>query len=89
MSGFVLALFALGYSGLVLFWMAHSLQKLFPPMRAALLAFGISVGVHGVTMFFLPSEHLVTALAFWGVPHLLLLPALIYSAWRQSKETIT
>lgn len=85
MNGFILALFALGYSGLVLFWMAHSLRKLFRPMRAALLAFAISLGVHGVTMFFLPAEHRLTALAFWGVPHLLLLPALLYSAWRQSR----
>ena len=55
------------------------------PMRAALTAFAISATVHGVTMFFLEPEHVLTALGFWGVPHLLLLPALLYSAWRESK----
>ena len=85
MNGFVFALFALGYSGGVLFWLAHALKKMFPPMRAALTAFAISVTVHGVTMFFLEPDHVVTALAFWGVPHLILLPALLYSAWRETK----
>ena len=85
MNGFVLSIFALGYSGLVLFWLAHALKKMFPPMRAALTAFALSASVHGLTMFFLETEHVLTALAFWGVPHLLLLPALLYSAWRETK----
>jgi hypothetical protein len=88
MNGFVLGLFALGYSGLVLFWLAHALKKMFAPMRAALTAFAISACVHGVTMTFLDAEHVVTALAFWGVPHLLLLPALLYAAWRETKGTM-
>ncbi|UPY36909.1 hypothetical protein [Sediminicoccus sp. KRV36] len=85
MNGFVFALFALGYSGLVLFWLAHALKKMFAPMRAALTAFAMSATVHGVTMLFLEPEHRLTAMAFWAVPHLLLLPALLYSAWRESK----
>jgi len=85
MNGFVFALFALGYSGLVLFWLAHALKKMFRPLRAALTAFAISATVHGVTMFFLEPAHVLTALGFWGVPHLILLPALLYSAWRESK----
>jgi len=85
MNGFVLSIFALGYSGLVLFSLAHALKKMFLPIRAALTAFALSTSVHGLTMFFLEPEHVLTALAFWGVPHLLLLPALLYSAWRETK----
>ena len=87
MNGFVLALFALGYSGLVLFWLAHALKKMFPPMRAALTAWALSASVHGVTMIFLDPVHVWTALGFWGVPHLLLLPVLLYSAWRETRGT--
>ena len=36
MTGTLLAIMALGYSGLVLFWLAHSLKKIWPPVRAAL-----------------------------------------------------
>jgi len=38
-------LFALAYSGLVLFVLASSLRKIYPPMRAALTAFVLSVAV--------------------------------------------
>lgn len=85
MNGFLLGLMALGYSGLVLFWMAHSLKKLMRPMRAAIGAFALSCIVHSVTLLMLEPEHVSTALALWGVPHLLLLPALLWSAWKQEK----
>jgi uncharacterized membrane protein len=75
-------LFALAYSGLVLFVLAASLRKVVPPMRAALAAFGISAAVHGVTMP-LMGEDWTLALAFWAVPHLLVLPLLLWSARRQ------
>ncbi|MBB3899279.1 hypothetical protein [Roseococcus suduntuyensis] len=86
MNGFLLGLMALGYSGLVLFWMAHSLKKLMRPMRAAIGAFALSCIVHSVTLLMLEPEHVSTALALWAVPHLLLLPALLWSAWKQEKE---
>lgn len=75
-------LFALGYSGLVLFLLANSLRKIFPPIRAALTGFALSVTVHGATTL-MAGEHALMALAFWGIPHLLVLPLLLRSAWRQ------
>jgi len=79
----IAGLFALGYSGVVLFVLAHSLRKLFPPMRAALVAFALSVTVHGATTL-MAGEKAGLALAFWGIPHLLILPLLIISAGRQA-----
>ncbi len=78
-----LGLFALAYSGLVLFVLASSLRKIFAPMRAALTAFAISAAVHGVTTLLIADSWRL-ALAFWGVPHLLLLPLLLWSAHRQA-----
>jgi hypothetical protein len=75
--------FALAYSGLVLFALSNALRKLYPPMRAALMAFGISAAVHGATTL-LMGEHAVLALAFWGIPHLLILPLLLWAARRQT-----
>jgi len=75
-------LFALAYSGLVLFVLASALRRMFPPMRAAMSAFVLSAVVHGATTL-LMGEHAGWAFAFWGVPHLLLLPALLLSAKRQ------
>lgn len=86
MTGLLIAILALGYSGLVLFWLAHSLKKIMRPMRAALAAFAISAIVHSVTLLMLEPEQVPSALALWGVPHLLLLPALLWSAWKQEKE---
>lgn len=86
MNGYVLGLLALAYSGLVLFWMAHSLKKILPPMRAALASFAISCVVHGATLFMLELQQVTTALALWGVPHLLILPGLLWSAWQQQKD---
>lgn len=83
MSVGLTGLFALAYSGLVLFALAHSLRKLFPPMRAALTAFALSATVHGATTLF-AGEQGGQALAFWGVPHLLILPVLLLSARRQA-----
>lgn len=77
-----LGLLALSYSGLVLFLLANALRKLFPPVRAALTAFALSAAVHGATTL-LMGEDAVMALAFWGVPHLLLLPVLLWAARRQ------
>jgi uncharacterized membrane protein len=79
----ITGLFAVAYSGLVLFALAHSLRKIFPPMRAALTAFAISAAVHGATTLF-AGEQGGMALAFWGVPHLLILPLLLLSARRQA-----
>jgi hypothetical protein len=76
-------LFALAYSGLVLFLVANALRKIFPPMRAALTAFALSATVHGVTTL-LMGDAMIWALAFWGIPHLLILPALLVSARRQN-----
>ena len=85
MTTFLIALLALGYSGLVLFWMAHSLGKTFRPMRAALFAFALSVAVHSATLLFLEPRHVIAALALWGLPHLLLLPLLLWSALKQER----
>jgi hypothetical protein len=85
MNGLLLAIMALAYSGLVLFALANALQKIWPPMRAALTALAISVGVHGTTTLFLEPAQMLTALALWGVPHLLILPLLLWSAWKQEK----
>lgn len=79
-------LLALAYNGLVLFWLAHALRKIYPAMRAALMAFGISAAVHSATMLFLDSEQRLVALLFWGVPHVLLLPLLLYSAKRANRD---
>ncbi len=76
-------LLALSYSGLVLFLLANALRKFFPPIRAALTAFGLSAAVHGATTL-LMGEDWPMALAFWAVPHLLVLPLLLWSARRQS-----
>jgi hypothetical protein len=78
-----LGLLALAYSGLVLFALANALRKLYPPMRAAMTAFALSAAVHGATTL-LMGEHAAMALAFWGVPHLLILPVLLISARRQT-----
>jgi ABC-type Fe3+-siderophore transport system permease subunit len=77
-----LGLFALAYSGLVLFILAASLRKIYPPTRAALVAFAISAAVHAVTTAFM-GEDWLNALTFWVVPHLLILPLLLWSARRQ------
>jgi len=78
-----IGLFALAYSGLVLFVLAASLRKLLPPVRAALAAFALSAAVHGATTL-MAGEHATYALAFWGIPHLLILPLLLISARRQA-----
>lgn len=85
MSTLLLALFALAYSGLVLFTLAHALRRLMPPLRAALAAFGLSATVHAATLLFLEPAQRPVALALWGVPHLLVLPLLLWSAWKQEK----
>jgi hypothetical protein len=84
-----LALFALAYSGLVLFVLASSLRKLMPPMRAALTGFALSATVHGATTLMIEPEQQLLALAFWGIPHLLVLPALLFAARRQTNTTGT
>jgi hypothetical protein len=81
-----LGLFALAYSGLVLFMLAQALRKLYPPMRAAWTAFGISAVVHGATPFLLAdSERWLPLTLFWLVPHLLMLPLLLWVARRQER----
>ena len=79
---FAMGLFALAYSGLVLFVLAASLRKMFPPMRAAMTAFVLSSAVHAATTLMM-GEHAGMAFAFWGVPHLLILPLLLFAARRQ------
>jgi hypothetical protein len=85
MMDVLVVVFALAYSGLVLFLLASSLRKLMPPMRAALTAFGLSAAVHGATTL-LAGPQALPALLFWGVPHLLVLPLLLLSARRQQRE---
>ena len=85
MNMLLLALLALAYSGLVLFALAQALRKIWPPLRAALSAFAISVAVHASTLLFFEPDQVPTALALWGVPHLLILPLLLWSAWKQGK----
>ncbi|WP_198371238.1 hypothetical protein [Roseomonas rosulenta] len=84
MMDVVAGIFALAYSGLVLFLLANSLRRLMPPMRAALTAFGLSVAVHGATTL-MAGPQAMAALAFWGIPHLLVLPLLLLSARRQHR----
>jgi hypothetical protein len=78
-----LGLFALAYSGLVLFALAHAFRRLYAPHRAALMAFAVSAIVHGATTLFLDADQIALALAFWGIPHLLILPLLLAAARRQ------
>jgi uncharacterized membrane protein len=80
---FAMGLFALAYSGLVLFVLAGALRKIYPPIRAAMTAFVLSAVVHGATTLMM-GEHAALALAFWGIPHLLILPALLWSARKQT-----
>ena len=79
----LLALFALGYTGLVLFALAQALRKLYPPRRAAWTAFAVSAAVHGATPFLAEPERWVPLTVFWLVPHLLMLPLLLWAARRQ------
>jgi hypothetical protein len=81
-----LGLFALAYSGLVLFMLAQALRKLYPPMRAAWTAFAISAAVHGATPFLLAdAERWLPLTLFWMVPHLLMLPMLLWVARKQER----
>jgi uncharacterized membrane protein len=84
MMEIVAGLFALAYSGLVLFLLANSLRRIMPPMRAALTAFALSATVHGATTL-MAGQHAMAALAFWGMPHLIVLPPLLLSARRQQR----
>lgn len=79
-----LGLFALAYSGLVLFALAHALRRIYAPMRAAWTAFGLSAAVHGASVFMADSERWLPLTLFWLVPHLLVLPLLLFVARRQS-----
>ncbi|MGG5888951.1 hypothetical protein ACLF3G_17580 [Falsiroseomonas sp. HC035] len=88
MNDVAFGLFALAYSGLVLFAVASSLRRLMPPMRAALGAFALSVLVHAATTLMI-GEAASLALAFWGIPHLLILPLLLLSARRQTHSNGT
>jgi hypothetical protein len=81
-----LGLFALAYSGLVLFALAHAMRRLYPPMRAAWTAFALSAVVHGATPFLLAdAERWLPLTLFWLVPHLFILPVLLWSARKQEK----
>ncbi len=84
MTEALIALFALAYSGTVLFALAGALRKRMAPRRAALAALGLSAAVHAVTLFFAPADQRGFFLAFWAVPHLLLAPVLILAARRSS-----
>jgi hypothetical protein len=87
MMDIVAGIFALAYSGLVLFLLANSLRRLMPPMRAALTAFALSAAVHGATTL-LAGDPALAALAFWGIPHVLILPLLLLSARRQQRAAV-
>jgi hypothetical protein len=78
----VIAIFALAYSATVLFALAGALRKRMEPRRAALTAFGISAGVHAATLFAAPADQRALFLAFWAIPHMLILPILLWMASR-------
>ncbi|MBW6398002.1 hypothetical protein KPL78_09105 [Roseomonas sp. HJA6] len=85
MSAAALGLFALAYSGVVLFALAHALRRILPPVRAAWTAFFLSAAVHGATPFLMADEERWLPLTlFWLLPHLLILPLLLLAARRQS-----
>jgi hypothetical protein len=79
-----LGIFALAYSGLVLFALAHALKRAYPPRRAAWSAFGLSATVHGASVFLAEPERWVPLTLFWLAPHLLVLPLLLLAAGRQA-----
>lgn len=81
---FLVLLFAVAYSGLLLFMLAGALRRSMPPMRAALIAFGVSAAVHGVTTLLMDAEVQLSVLLFWGIPHLILLPLLLLAAAKQT-----
>ncbi|MFN6953569.1 MAG: hypothetical protein ACK4PG_02105 [Acetobacteraceae bacterium] len=80
----LILLFAVAYSGLLLFLLAGALRRSMPPMRAALIAFAISAAVHGATTLLMDAEAQLSVLLFWGVPHLILLPLLLLAAAKQT-----
>ena len=77
-------LFALAYSGLLLFMLAGALRRSMPPMRAALIAFAVSAGVHGATTLLKDTETRLSIQLIWGIPHLILLPLLLLAAAKQT-----
>lgn len=83
-----LVLFALAYSGLVLFGLAHAFRKLYPPGRAAWTAFGLSALVHGATVFLAEPERRLPLTLFWLLPHLLWLPVLLMAARQQHSQNL-
>lgn len=85
MMDIALGVFALAYSGLVLFTVASSLRRLFPPVRAAVSAFALSVTVHGATTLMM-GDAAPLAFFFWAVPHALILPLLLWSARKQATQ---
>ncbi len=80
-----LGLFAIAYSGLVLFALAAAMRRLYAPMRAAWSAFGLSAAVHGGTVFLAEPAHRLELTLFWLVPHLFILPILLWSARKQER----
>ena len=80
----LILLFAAAWSGLLLFLLAAALRRSLPPMRAALVAFGVSAVVHGATTLLMDAEARMPVLLFWGIPHLLLLPLLLLAAAKQT-----
>jgi hypothetical protein len=84
MTDALILLFAVAYSGLLLFMLAGALRRSMAPMRAALVAFGISAVVHGATTLLMDAEGQLSVLLFWGIPHLILLPLLLLAAAKQT-----
>jgi hypothetical protein len=85
MPAVALGLFALAYSGVVLFALAQALRRILPPLRAAWTAFFLSAAVHAATPFLLADEERWLPLTlFWLLPHLLILPLLLFAARRQT-----
>ena len=80
----LILLFAVAWSGLLLFLLAAALRRSLPPMRAALIAFAVSAAVHGATTLLTDAEARIPVLLFWGIPHLLLLPLLLLAAAKQT-----
>jgi len=82
MTELAIALFALAYSGTVLFALTGALRKRLEPRRAAVTALLISSAVHLGTLYAAPDDQRGYFFAFWAVPHLLIAPVLIWLARR-------
>jgi hypothetical protein len=61
-------LFALACSSLLLFMLAGALHRSMPPLRAALIAFGISAVLHGTTTLLMHAQARLSIPLFRRIP---------------------